>query len=54
MYYEKVKFIRVHWLGGIRGPKEQIGSAGISMFFRWLLLNNLKKEKQLRDSRLLD
>ena len=41
--WRKVKIIRDHWLGGIRGPKKQVGSAGISMFFRWLLLNNLKK-----------
>ena len=41
--WRKVKVIQNHWLGGIGTPKKQEGSAGRSIFFRWLLLRNLKK-----------
>ncbi|MGB0415773.1 MAG: hypothetical protein ACPGKS_02875 [Coraliomargarita sp.] len=35
--------VREQWLGGVRGPKEQLGSAGILLFFRLFLKDCLLK-----------
>jgi hypothetical protein len=39
--------IRHQWLGGIKGPGAHPGSAGILLFFRWLLLQKLRENDLL-------
>ena len=36
--------IKDQWLGGIRGPGQHPGSAGILLYFRWFLLQQIKLE----------
>jgi hypothetical protein len=36
--------IKDQWLGGVKGPGQHPGSAGILIYFRWLLLDFLRSE----------
>jgi hypothetical protein len=41
--------VKGHWLGGIKGEGAQPGAAGILIFYRWLLLQNIMKQKLLEE-----
>jgi hypothetical protein len=36
--------IKDQWLGGVKGPSQHPGSAGILIYYRWCLLNYLQSE----------
>lgn len=42
--WRKLIKIKDQWLGGVRGEGQHAGSAGILIFFRWLLLQNIVNE----------
>jgi hypothetical protein len=45
--WRNIMAIKDQWLGGIKGPEAHPGSAGILIYFRWLLLHNLLVERVL-------
>ena len=46
--WRKILQIKDQWLGGIKGKEEHPGSAGILLYFRWFLKQQLEREQLVK------
>jgi hypothetical protein len=45
--WRKLLGVKGEWLGGVKGQDAQLGSGGIQIYFRWLLLQNILHDRLL-------